>query len=155
MLDKHSTLCGIGSVAWPICLADFLIMINHPIQGCPMVALKQISHSAELRICPEALAPKMGLEQIRSKYLLPVSNPLICQNDMEEPPKCTILRLQFQNFWGWPPEPPPTPQNGMEAAPKYTILRSKFQHFLGLPPDPPPNPLKLYGSAPKMLYFTV
>ncbi len=33
-------------------------------QGCPMVVLEQIPRSAELRICSEALAPKMGLEQI-------------------------------------------------------------------------------------------
>ena len=80
---------------------------HRPHQGCPMVALEQILRSAELRICSEALAPKMGLEQIRanicsswSKYLLPVANPLICQNDMEETPKVTILRLIFRNFLG-------------------------------------------------------
>ncbi len=54
-----------------------------PIQGCPMVAMEQISRSAELTICSEALAPKMGLEQITanicfnwSNYLLPVANSL-------------------------------------------------------------------------------
>ena len=50
------------------CRDSYLIPVTLtlPVQGCPMVALEQISRSAEFRICSEALAPKMGLEQIRA-----------------------------------------------------------------------------------------
>ncbi len=121
-------------------MAEFTFNSPQATQGCPMVALEQILHSEELRICFEALAPKMGLEQIRqnicsnwSIYLLPKANPLICQNGMEEPLKCTILRLKFQNFLTY------SPQNGMEELPKCT-KRSQFQNFLGVTPKTPQGP---------------
>ncbi len=39
-----------------------------------------------------------GVGANQSKYFLSVSNPLICQNDMEEYQKCTILI--FKISWG-------------------------------------------------------
>ncbi len=116
-----------------------------------MVALEQISRSAELRICSEAFAPKMGLEQIRanicsnwSKYLLPVANPLICQNDMEEPHKFTILRLNFQNFLGVALQTPHLlPSKWYGKVPKLDHLKVKIPKFPGgWPPTshlPPQN----------------
>ncbi len=133
---------------------------SHSDQGCPTVALEQISRSAELRICSEALAPKMGLEQIRAnicskranissnwnKYLHPVANPLICQNDMEEPQKCTISRLNILNFLGVATQTPlPTPSKRYGRATKTHHFKLKFQNFLGVPPpEPTPTyPLKM------------
>ena len=60
-------------------------MLQTKVQGCPMVALGQISRPVEIRICSEALAPKNGFGANQSKYLLQRSKYLlqrakICSN---------------------------------------------------------------------------
>ncbi len=64
----------------------------------------------------------------RSKYLLPVANPLICQNDMEEPPKCTILTLNIRNSLGVAPR---TPSKWYGTAPKMHHFKVKISKFPG------------------------
>ncbi len=98
------------------------------------------------------------------KYLLPIANPLICQNGMEEPPKCFILRLNFQNFlWVVPQTPLPSKCHGRAA--KMHHFKVQISKFLGgCPPKPshlpaqngmeePPNctnlRLKFPGDGPQ------
>ncbi len=69
ILFKWYTLCTAGlSSAHEVLTADTLqIYCSDTADGH---GLEQISRSAELRICSEALAPKMGLEQIRANDIL-------------------------------------------------------------------------------------
>ncbi len=58
-----------------------------------------------------------------SKYLLLVANPLICQNGIGEPPKCTILSLIFQNSLGM------APQTFHPCTSKWYWRAPKIHHF--------------------------